>query len=201
MKTVLTVQPYLKSCYLSAVKSDEKDSKCFEILGFDILIDKNLKPWLLEVNFTPSFSTDSQLDSIIKQSLIVDTLKKVSGASSNEFSYAEIIKSSLYSEKPQKWKYLASPKESFRKFSEIYPGKNKPVYQKILKNSEKYWKTCSFRHETHKSPERTPEICKKSPSPQVTSLRRAYTPIERTGDSTSPIRSRLLKQALEKASE
>jgi len=48
---------------------------CFEILGFDILIDQNLKPWLIEINYTPSFWTDSPLDENIKSDLIKDTLK------------------------------------------------------------------------------------------------------------------------------
>jgi hypothetical protein len=48
---------------------------CFEVLGFDILIDADLRPWLLEVNFTPSFMTDSRLDFRIKSQLIQDTLK------------------------------------------------------------------------------------------------------------------------------
>ena len=47
---------------------------CFEILGFDILLDSNLKPWLLEINHTPSFTTDTPLDKKIKKSLIKDTL-------------------------------------------------------------------------------------------------------------------------------
>jgi len=49
----------------------------FEILGFDILVDKKLKPWILEVNHSPSFHTDSELDKEIKEGLIYDTLNMV----------------------------------------------------------------------------------------------------------------------------
>jgi tubulin polyglutamylase TTLL6/13 len=35
---------------------------CFELLGFDVILDSNLKPFLLEVNHAPSFATDSPLD-------------------------------------------------------------------------------------------------------------------------------------------
>lgn len=48
---------------------------CFQILGFDILLDKNCKPYLLEVNHAPSFATDSPLDYDIKHGLIYDTFK------------------------------------------------------------------------------------------------------------------------------
>jgi len=48
---------------------------CFEILGFDVLIDQNTKPWLLEVNQAPSFQTDSELDLEIKQRVIYDTFQ------------------------------------------------------------------------------------------------------------------------------
>lgn len=41
----------------------------------DILIDAELKPWLLEVNHTPSFSTDTPLDRKIKKNLINDTVR------------------------------------------------------------------------------------------------------------------------------
>ena len=37
-------------------------NQCFELFGFDILIDANLEPWLLEVNLTPALGCDSPLD-------------------------------------------------------------------------------------------------------------------------------------------
>ena len=52
-------------------------NNCFDLLGFDILIDCNLKPWLLEVNLSPSLATDSPLDFHIKSNLITDTLNLV----------------------------------------------------------------------------------------------------------------------------
>ena len=48
---------------------------CFEILGFDIILDKQLKPYLLEVNHAPSFNTDTPLDFMIKKQLLIDTFK------------------------------------------------------------------------------------------------------------------------------
>lgn len=45
---------------------------CFMILGFDILIDKKFKPWLIEVNQSPSFACDSALDYKIKKNVIAD---------------------------------------------------------------------------------------------------------------------------------
>jgi tubulin polyglutamylase TTLL6/13 len=47
---------------------------CYEILGMDVILDINLKPYLLEVNHTPSFTTDTPLDKSIKKNLIRDTL-------------------------------------------------------------------------------------------------------------------------------
>ena len=46
---------------------------CFEVLGFDIILDHKLKPYVLEVNHAASFATDSPLDKKIKLDLMKDT--------------------------------------------------------------------------------------------------------------------------------
>ena len=43
-------------------------------MGIDVLIDEHCKPWLIEVNQSPSFKADSGLDKRIKEKLIADTL-------------------------------------------------------------------------------------------------------------------------------
>lgn len=83
LKTIITIQPAvrktLKACFKAeGDTSNELGSQCFEILGFDIFIDSKLKPWLLEVNHSPSFTCDSVLDKKIKEGLITDALRLVS---------------------------------------------------------------------------------------------------------------------------
>lgn len=76
--TIASVQPFLAHNYHTAISANDEKSRCFEILGFDILIDKNLNPWLLEVNCMPSLSTDSQFDYDLKHSVVKGALKIIS---------------------------------------------------------------------------------------------------------------------------
>lgn len=50
---------------------------CFEVFGLDILVDANLRPWLLEVNVSPSLSSSSPFDRRIKTMLMADVLTLV----------------------------------------------------------------------------------------------------------------------------
>ncbi len=47
---------------------------CFELFGFDIMVDSNLKPWLIEVNSSPAMTMDNGIDYKIKPDLIRDII-------------------------------------------------------------------------------------------------------------------------------
>lgn len=71
---MITGYPNLSGTLLSVHPDNFANDMCFEILGFDIMVDHKLNPYLLEINYTPSFSTDTPLDRYIKKNLIYDTI-------------------------------------------------------------------------------------------------------------------------------
>jgi hypothetical protein len=62
---------------LNVNKNPTTRNNCFELYGFDVMIDANLKPWVLEVNVLPSLSSSSNFDKKIKTQLVCDTLTLV----------------------------------------------------------------------------------------------------------------------------
>ncbi|XP_046419628.1 probable tubulin polyglutamylase TTLL2 [Neodiprion fabricii] len=57
---------------LSQAAGIPRSSNCFEFFGFDVLIDENLKPWLIEVNVSPALGNDCEVDSEVKKPLLHD---------------------------------------------------------------------------------------------------------------------------------
>lgn len=50
------------------------DRHCFECYGYDLLIDDDLKPWLIEINASPSLSATTPSDKRMKMDLIKDVV-------------------------------------------------------------------------------------------------------------------------------
>lgn len=73
IKTLISAHPVLKHNYRSCFPNHMESSACFEILGFDVMLDRKLKAWVLEVNHSPSFHTDAKLDKEVKEGLLTDT--------------------------------------------------------------------------------------------------------------------------------
>ncbi|KDR22678.1 hypothetical protein L798_12812, partial [Zootermopsis nevadensis] len=55
----------------------DNDRHCFECYGYDIIIDNKLKPWLVEVNASPSLTSTTVNDRILKYKLIDNILSVV----------------------------------------------------------------------------------------------------------------------------
>jgi tubulin polyglutamylase TTLL9 len=53
------------------------DRHCLELYGYDVMLDEDLRPWLIEVNASPSMSVDSVNDRELKTALFNDVLNVV----------------------------------------------------------------------------------------------------------------------------
>lgn len=76
---------------------------CFELYGFDILIDDTLKPWLLEINLSPSLGCDTPLDTKVKACLLTDLLTMVG------IPAISPLQKACYDSKGQKIRNLSTP--------------------------------------------------------------------------------------------
>lgn len=78
LKSLISVE---KTLFEGAKKfqnnSSSIKSNYFELFGYDILLDSDLNPWILEVNLAPSLTADSPIDFHVKSNLIVDMFNLV----------------------------------------------------------------------------------------------------------------------------
>ncbi|OQR92907.1 tubulin-tyrosine ligase family [Achlya hypogyna] len=74
IKTLLCVESAIVA---QSSKQIRANGSCFELYGFDVLLDASLRPWLLEVNVFPSMSSSSPMDKRIKTTLVCDTFQLV----------------------------------------------------------------------------------------------------------------------------
>jgi len=74
VKSVLSVEPIIANNMQRASKNRHL---CFELYGFDVILDSDLRPWLLEVNVLPSFSSSATIDKRIKTALLSDVFSTI----------------------------------------------------------------------------------------------------------------------------
>lgn len=74
VKTILSAELHIAAATKMFVNNKWN---CFELYGFDILIDDTMKPWILEVNLSPSLVCDSPLDLKIKTNLVCDLFSAI----------------------------------------------------------------------------------------------------------------------------
>eukprot|EP01041_Mallomonas_annulata_P005565 gene5565-11198_t len=63
----------------------------FEVFGYDVLLDENLRPWLLEVNASPSLARENALDIRVKNAMLRDTVLLLNPAPYDRTAVARIL--------------------------------------------------------------------------------------------------------------
>ena len=122
--TIVSVQPMLAHLYSTSAPSKfAKGKNCFEIFGFDFLIDEQVEPFLLEVNHTPSFKISSEVDRQVKSNLLKDTFIHLHNKNDK--------KPDIFDQD-----YIWDVKDSL-KYLQIYPIKNeKDIFSEVIDHSQ-----------------------------------------------------------------
>ncbi|KAH6570186.1 hypothetical protein BASA62_004438 [Batrachochytrium salamandrivorans] len=83
------VMKKIKSLFIKTIMSSHRQNtsgvrlyvtnrkSCFEMFGFDVLLDAELRPWLMEVNISPSMKASCEIDFDLKSKLAVDLFNLV----------------------------------------------------------------------------------------------------------------------------
>lgn len=138
VKTLIPIQQDLAHNYRTCQPSDLENQMAFEILGFDIILNKKGKPFLLEVNHAPSFATDSPLDYAVKKQLFVDTFKflnlSIERKRSKVLGQYEEKKNRMMTKLTLKQKNIIKRQwqDQFKKDQEIFEEENMGNFEKLF---------------------------------------------------------------------
>ncbi|OMJ72396.1 hypothetical protein SteCoe_29189 [Stentor coeruleus] len=155
VKTLCTIQPSLAHVYKACQPDDPYNGMCFEVLGFDIILDETGKPWLLEVNHSPSFNIDSPLDYKIKFQVLQQALVLLNLNPDNKREYDDRKKKQIlfrtlsHNKQQEKDNKISDFKNAQLKratwenshigdFTMIFPSSN-PIFDNYLRASQQIW--------------------------------------------------------------
>lgn len=126
--TLLTITPSIPS-----------PPNCLEMFGFDILIDDNIKPWLLEVNYSPALIVECNADVLVKKGLLYDLIDLLN------FKEIDTLRQRGY---PRPWQYntLSRSYPSFC-ITNSYKNLSSNTSKRRFKNSLKEtWSSSMHNH-------------------------------------------------------
>ena len=91
------------------------------MFAFDILVDSDWRPWLLEVTSSPSLACDSDLDHLIKPKLISDSIDLLQPLAFDRHRLVEVLDRRL-SENNQLEKNQAAKRQMNKDLSYVLRG-------------------------------------------------------------------------------
>lgn len=77
VRTIITAAPVMRTVYKAIFNKEATGARAFQLIGFDIMLDETLTPWLIEVNRNPSLHCDAHLDHHIKTMMLGQLLRIV----------------------------------------------------------------------------------------------------------------------------
>ncbi|XP_013405921.1 tubulin polyglutamylase TTLL13P-like [Lingula anatina] len=182
IKTLISAHPILKHNYRTCFPNHVKGSACFEILGMDVLLDRKLKPYILEVNHSPSFHTDAKLDKEIKEALIYDSLNLINCGAVDKRKCIEEERRRIKERLFQRQGYKKESKEELEQaqqewlesltkyedqhlgnFRRIYPAHGTDKYDKYFQHSagSLFQETAAFKARSECARQQREEILRK----------------------------------------
>lgn len=150
IKTVIVSLPTLRHYYHTCFPNHISSHACFEILGFDFMFDHRLKPYVLEVNHSPSFHTDTAIDHEVKESLLYDTFNILNLSQNNRIKvliedkkrardrlFTATLSNDILNKEREKDDKLTESRTEWEdshlgNYRKIYPNDNIDYYEKFI---------------------------------------------------------------------
>eukprot|EP01063_Lacrimia_lanifica_P014173 TRINITY_DN20814_c0_g1_i1.p1 TRINITY_DN20814_c0_g1~~TRINITY_DN20814_c0_g1_i1.p1 ORF type:complete len:813 (+),score=162.17 TRINITY_DN20814_c0_g1_i1:1-2439(+) len=81
----------ITKCAVAANTSIDNHACCFELLGFDVMLDDACNPWVIEVNASPSMEAATHLDERVKSSLMRNCWQVIDPPRFDRFALLDIL--------------------------------------------------------------------------------------------------------------
>ena len=123
---------------IAAEESIPPQVNSFEVFGFDVFLDSDLTPWLIEVNASPAMACDHKVDQLVKHQMVEDTVRLVNPLPFDRRELLHALKARKSELDIAKKRPYANPSAMFKSHYEALAsrkGELNAVLGKILKGN------------------------------------------------------------------